>query len=162
MVGIFIAVTGKGAEFNITAVIGVTFGLGVAFVLALNFTVLRAFPRLPILLLIGVGALLAGVKGLIITGPEQMMVGEPWAMVGTGAIVLPLSFYLLSLAARYTHAGNVSLLMLMETVLGPVWVWMAVGEVPTGRMVLGGAIVLLSLAVYLSLMRRGASSLVRP
>ncbi|MEM7731963.1 MAG: DMT family transporter [Pseudomonadota bacterium] len=162
MAGIFIAVTGKGAQFDVTAVIGVLFGLGVAFVLALNFTVLRACPRLPILLLIGVGAILAGVNGLIVTGPAQMMVGEPWAMITTGALVLPLSFYLLSLAARHTHAANVSLLMLMETVLGPVWVWLAVGEVPTPRMILGGAIVLASLAIYLSLMRRAAVRLGRP
>ena len=77
-------------------------------------------------------------------------------MITTGALVLPLSFYLLSLAARYTHAANVSLLMLMETVLGPVWVWLAVGEVPTSRMILGGAIVLVSLAIYLSFIRRAA------
>ncbi|MEO0369871.1 MAG: DMT family transporter [Pseudomonadota bacterium] len=162
MGGIFIAITGKGAELNATAVVGVLFGLGVAFVLALNFTVLRAYPRLPILLLIGVGAILAGVNGLVVTGPAQMMEGEPWAMIATGAVVLPLSFYLLSLAARYTHAANVSLLMLMETVLGPVWVWLAVGEVPTERMILGGAIVLMSLAVYLSLVRRAALNPDRP
>lgn len=154
IVGILVAVTGKGAQFDTTAVIGVLFGLGVASVLALNFTVLRAHQRLPILLLIGVGAMLAGINGLVITGPSQMMVGAPWAMIITGGVVLPVSFYLLSLASRYTHAANVSLIMLMETVLGPLWVWLAVDEVPTGRMVIGGAIVLISLVIYLSLMRR--------
>ncbi|MEO0750979.1 MAG: DMT family transporter [Pseudomonadota bacterium] len=162
MVGIFIAVTGKGAQLNVTAVVGVAFGLGVALVLALNFTVLRAHERLPILLLIGVGAIIAGVTGLIITGPGQMVSGAPWAMVVTGGVVLPLSFYLLSLSARYTHAANVSLIMLMETVLGPFWVWLAVGEVPSGRMVIGGSIVLISLAVYLILTRQAAASRARP
>ncbi|MEL7280407.1 MAG: DMT family transporter [Pseudomonadota bacterium] len=154
--GIFIAITGKGAQFDVTSVIGVAFGLGVALVLALNFTVLRAHQRLPILLLIGVGAVLAGINGLIITGPAQMMAGHPWAMVVTGAVVLPLSFYLLSVSARYIHAAIVSLIMLMETVLGPFWVWLAVGEVPTGRMMVGGAIVLTSLATYLVVTRRAA------
>ncbi|MEL7011842.1 MAG: DMT family transporter [Pseudomonadota bacterium] len=154
--GMLIAVSGKGAQFNAPAVIGVMFGLGVAFVLALNFTMLRAHQRLPILLLIGVGAVLAGFNGLIITGPANMVSGAPWAMVITGAVVLPLSFYLLSLAARYTHAANVSLIMLMETVLGPFWVWLAVGEGPTGRMIVGGAIVLVALAIYLVLTRRKA------
>ncbi|MEL7395228.1 MAG: DMT family transporter [Pseudomonadota bacterium] len=156
IVGLLIAVSGKGAQLNATAVIGVLFGLGVAFVLALNFTILRAHQRLPILLLIGVGAVLAGINGLIITGPANMVTGAPWAMVTTGAVVLPLSFYLLSLSARYTHAANVSLIMLMETVLGPFWVWLAVGEVPTGRMIVGGAIVLMALAIYLILARRRA------
>lgn len=158
MVGIFIAVTGKGAQLEASSVIGAGFGLGVALVLALNFTVLRAHQRLPILLLIGVGAILAGVNGLIITGPAQMMAGHPWAMVATGAVVLPLSFYLLSLSARFTHAANVSLIMLMETVLGPFWVWLAVGEVPTGRMIIGGAIVLISIAIYLVVIRRASLS----
>lgn len=161
MVGIFIAVTGKGATVDNRAVIGALFGLGVAFVLALNFTVIRAYQSLPILLMIGIGALLAGVNGLIITGPAQMMAGAPWAMVATGAVVLPLSFFLLSLASRYAHAANVSLIMLIETVLAPFWVWLAVGEVPSTRMVLGGAIVVTSLAVYLVLIRRappGATS----
>lgn len=162
VIGIAISVTGKGVTLDATAVIGVGFGLGVAFVLALNFTVLRAHRRLPILLLIGVGAVLAGLNGLIITGPAQMMQGAPWAIVTTGAIVLPLSFYLLSVAARYTHAANVSLLMLMETVLGPFWVWLVVGEMPTTRMVVGGLIVLVSLAIYLTLTRRAAWSPARP
>lgn len=158
MVGIFVAVTGKGVVLDLTAVIGVGFGLGVALVLALNFTVLRAHQRLPILLLIGVGALLAGINGLIITGPGQMISGHPWAMVATGAVVLPLSFYLLSLSSRYTHAANVSLIMLMETVLGPLWVWLAVDEEPTARMIIGGAIVLISLMIYLSFTRQAASN----
>lgn len=156
MVGIFIAITGKGAQFDVSAVIGAAFGLGVALVLALNFTILRAHQRLPILLLIGIGAVFAGVNGLIITGPAQMLTGAPWAMITTGMILLPLSFYLLSLAARYTHAANVSLIMLMETVLGPFWVWLAVGEVPSGRMFIGGSIVLISLAIYLWITRQRA------
>lgn len=162
MFGVCLAVTGKGALFDVTAVIGVSFGLGVAFVLALNFTVLRAHQRLPILLLIGIGAIIAGVNGLVITGVEAMPNGAPWAMVATGVVVLPVSFYLLSLAARYTHAANVSLIMLMETVLGPFWVWLAVGETPTVQMVVGGSIVIASLVVYLSLIRRAASSPARP
>ncbi len=150
MIGILIAVTGEhGTQFDIRAVVGATFGLGVAFVLALNFVVLRADRQLPILLLVGIGAICAGIVGLIVTGPANMMNGHPWAMMTTGVIVLPLSFYLLSLAARYTHAANVSLIMLLETVLGPLLVWFAVGEEPTMPMIIGGAIVVASLAIYL-------------
>jgi drug/metabolite transporter (DMT)-like permease len=157
LVGIGIAVLGEeGTHVDLRAVVGVGFGLGVAFVLALNFVVLRAQPRLPIALLIGIGALLAGINGLAITGPAQMFDGEPWAMIATGGVVLPLSFYLLSLASRYTHAANVSLIMLLETVLGPLWVWMAIGEAPTGQMILGGGIVVMSLALYLVAVRRAA------
>lgn len=158
MLGIGIAVLGGGEgaiTFDMRAVLGAVLGLGVAIVLALNFVVIRRQSQLPIMLVIGCGALAAGVLGLIVTGPGEMTEGRVWAMATTGAVVLPLSFSMLSLASRYTHASNVSLLMLLETVLGPYWVWLGVGEVPTIYMLVGGAIVVISLAIYLITSRRG-------
>jgi drug/metabolite transporter (DMT)-like permease len=53
------------------------------------------------------------------------------------------------MASRHTHASNVSLLLLLETVLGPLWVWLGLGERPTPVMLAGGAVVVGSLALYL-------------
>lgn len=158
MAGIAVAVSdgqGAGVELDLRALTGAAFGLGVAMVLALNFVTLRARPGLPILLVIGLGAWGAGLIGLTVTGPAAMMQGHPWAMAVTGGVILPVSFFTLSLASRHTQAANVSLLMLLETVLGPLWVWLGVGERPTPGMLLGGAIVVISLAVYLFVTGRG-------
>ncbi|QFT96706.1 EamA-like transporter family protein [Roseovarius sp. THAF8] len=163
MAGIGIALLGGGhgdVALNWAAVTGAGFGLGVAFVLALNFVTVRASPDLPILLAIGVGAWIAGGIGWSVTGVEAMFQGRVWAMAITGGVVLPVSFFMLSLAARHTLAANVSLLMLLETVLGPLWVWIGVGERPTAAMLVGGAIVVGSLTVYLSILRRRAALIV--
>ena len=152
MIGIGIAVSGKAegaVARDVTALYGALFGLGVALVLALNFVVVRARPKLPILLAIGLGALIAGVVGTAITGLSQMGQGLIWPMALTSLVVLPVSFFSLSMASRYTHAANVGLLMLLETVLGPLWVWVVIDEAPSTRMLLGGAIVVVSLAIYL-------------
>jgi len=45
-------------------------------------------------------------------------------------------------------------LLLLETVLGPLWVWLGIGEAPTATMLLGGAIVVTSLALYILLSER--------
>ena len=90
------------------------------------------------------------------TGPVAMFNGQIWAIFITGAVILPASFFCLSLASRYTHASNVSLLMLLETVLAPIWVWWGVGEAPTTNMIIGGAVVIGSLGAYLMYMRRQA------
>ena len=45
-----------------------------------------------------------------------------------GLIILPIPFTCLNLAARYTSPAIVSLLMLLEMVLGPFWVWLGIGE----------------------------------
>ena len=39
--------------------------------------------------------------------------------------------------------------MLLEAVLGPAWVWLGTGEAPTPMMILGGALVVGSLALYI-------------
>jgi len=137
-------------------VFGAVAGLGVALMLAMNFVVLRARPALPIPLLIGLGALCAGAAGVTATGPAQMTDGNVWAIALTGCIILPISFLSLSIASRHTPASNVSLLLLLETVLGPAWVWLALGEALTPRMLLGGGIVVVAIAVYLLYTRRNA------
>ena len=152
LTGIGVGVLGEGAgtlAMNWQALTGAALGLGVAMVLALNFVVLRAQPHLPILLVIGLGALIAGALGWAVTGPARMFDGRLAYMALTGALVLPVSFFTLSLASRYAPAATVSLIMLMETVLGPFWVWLGVGERPTPAMLAGGVIVVTSLAVYL-------------
>lgn len=158
LIGIGIAVSGgegENVQLNLRAVIGAVFGLGVALALALNFVVMRARPGLPIMLVIGLGAWSAGLVGLGVTGVDAMADGKPWAMAVTGAVILPVSFFTLSVASRHTHASNVSLLMLLETVLAPIWVWMGVGERPTLNMAIGGAVVVTSLAAYLFVTGRG-------
>jgi len=60
---------------------------------------------------------------------------------------------LLSYASRFTSAANVSILMLLETVLGPIWVWLGVGETPRLFGLIGGAIVVTTLLYFLMLQR---------
>ncbi len=149
LAGLALAVSGGGGTGAGSAVLGVVFGLGVALVLALNFVLLRARPEMPIALVLGLGALLAGATGWAVTGPAQMTEGAVWAIAVCGLVILPVSFFSLSVASRHTHASNVSLLLLLETVLGPLWVWLGVGERPTPVMLAGGAVVVGSLALYL-------------
>ncbi|ASP21394.1 EamA-like transporter family protein [Antarctobacter heliothermus] len=155
MAGLAYAVTDTGdAALDPASLIGAACGLGVALALALNFVTLRHHPDLPLLPVIGIGALIAGAAGWTLTGPAQMAQGHLWAILTASIVILPLSFFALSQASRYTAAANVSLLLLLETVLAPIWVWLGTGEAPSRRMVIGGTIVVLTLAVYVLRARR--------
>ncbi len=59
-----------------------------------------------------------------------------------GALVRPISFMLLVTAPRYLPAPDVALVMLLESVLGPLWVWLVLAEVPARETFLGGAVIL--------------------
>ena len=63
-------------------------------------------------------------------------------------VVLASATYLITLGPRYITAPEVGLIMLLETVLGPLWVWLAIGENPGKAAILGGAIVIATLALH--------------
>ncbi|EPX78463.1 DMT family transporter [Salipiger mucosus] len=157
LAGIALAVSDQGElAFDRAALTGALCGFGVAGCLATTFVTLRRAPALPLLPALGTGASLSGLTGLLLTGPAQMTDGNVTAILLTGLVILPASFFSLSSASRHTQAANVSLFMLLETVLGPVWVWAALGETPGPRMLAGGAVVLGALALYILHGRRSA------
>ncbi len=65
-----------------------------------------------------------------------------------GGLVLPVAFALITLGPRYLQAPEVSLILLLETILGPIWVWLALGEVPHTRTLLAGLLIISSLLVH--------------
>jgi len=62
------------------------------------------------------------------------------AALGIGQI--GLGFALLTVGARLIPAAQVGLITLLEVVLGPVWVWLALDECPDTLTLVGGAIVI--------------------
>ena len=144
--GLFISVLGKdeaGVALNITTVSGLCLGLGVAFALAMNFTIIRKDNEVPFVLAMATGAI--GAAGLGIVFTEELYwpsLTNMTAIAFTGIFILPLSFVTLSYAARHVSSSTVSLILLSETVLGPLWVWWGIGESPSIMMLISGAMVI--------------------
>ena len=64
---------------------------------------------------------------------------------------------LLTLGARRLPAAETALLSLTETVLGPIWVWLAIDETPSLLTLAGGLIVMIAVVGHalLGLRERG-------
>ncbi len=72
-----------------------------------------------------------------------------------GAIQIGVGMVLFTLGSRHVPAAELTLLALTEVVLGPIWVWLWIGEEPRLWTLIGGAIVMAALAGHaLSGMRR--------
>jgi drug/metabolite transporter (DMT)-like permease len=67
------------------------------------------------------------------------------AALGIGQI--GLGFALLTVGARLIPAAQVGLITLLEVVLGPVWVWLALDERPSTLTLVGGAIVIAGIVI---------------
>src|SRR3954447_8498120 len=65
------------------------------------------------------------------------------AALGIGQI--GLGFALLTVGARLIPAAQVGLITLLEVVLGPLWVWLALDERPSTLTLVGGAIVIVAI-----------------
>ncbi|MCF1710365.1 DMT family transporter [Tabrizicola sp. J26] len=63
-----------------------------------------------------------------------------WLIV-SGAVILPLAVGLLSLGPRYLTAPEVSMMTLLEIILGPLLVWAVIGEDPGRASLVGGAMI---------------------
>jgi drug/metabolite transporter (DMT)-like permease len=158
--GLFICVLGSDdgqVKLDLITLIGAGLGLGVAFSLAMNFTIIRKDKEVPFVLAIAVGAIAAaGLAACFMTTLAWPPLPQMAAIALTGIFILPLSFVTLSYAARFVPSSTVSLIMLLETVLGPLWVWWGIDEAPSAMMLIGGGIVLTCLAVFLILEGRRA------
>jgi len=64
-----------------------------------------------------------------------------------GICQIGLGFVFLTVGARLIPAGEVALITLLEIVLGPLWVWLALGEQPGAATLAGGAVVLGAVAL---------------
>lgn len=123
--------------------LGVLSALGAALTLALFFTVFRAFPdisRLQVFTL--AGGLMALVCSQIATPFDFTGQQMTFTLILT-VCFLPIATYLMTMGPRYLPAAEASLLILLESVLGPLWVYLVIGEVPsTTTMICGSAILL--------------------
>ena len=63
-----------------------------------------------------------------------------------GAIIVTTVHYFFTLASRYIKGAEIMLITLIEFTLGPIWVWLVFQEQPTNIALIGGLIVLSSVA----------------
>ena len=122
---------------------------------AVNLNCLRFSKRVDPLATVVLGTVLSGVIGLLL-GPQWLLTESQFALLGlTGFVLHPISFGLIALAAKLIPSAEVSLISLVETLLGPFWVWLVLSEAPSGSTWIGGTVVMATLIVHTLLTWRG-------
>jgi drug/metabolite transporter (DMT)-like permease len=79
--------------------------------------------------------------------PGEIGGGDIGWLAALGIGQIGLGFALLSVGARLIPAAQVALISLLETVLGPLWVWLALDERPSTLTLVGGAIVIVAIVI---------------
>lgn len=121
-------------------------GLGAAAAFGGSFVVIRRNRDRTMVPAMGLGGLVAALMVIPLAAPASITAADFGYLAISGLAVLPLGFGMLALAPRHIPAPEVGLITLLETILGPFWVWLALGEQPGMRALIGGSIVVVALA----------------
>ena len=81
---------------------------------------------------------------------------ENFELVKLDMIIVPLMcvmcvaipFVLVTIAPRYISAPEVNLFFLLEVILGPIWVWLIIKEQPSSQTIIGGIIIIITIAIH--------------
>lgn len=79
-----------------------------------------------------------------------------------GVVNLGLGLAFFATGARLIPAAMAALLGTFEPLMGPIWVWLAHGEIPSSRTMIGGSVVFVALLVHLALEFKRQTQPVRP
>jgi len=143
--GVALAASGSTAG---APALGDLFAALAACCMAANLTALRAAGNADMTPAVAWAGLVAAGIALPLATPLRVAGADVIYLALLGLVVLPVSFALIALAPRYLPAHEVGLILLLEMVLGPYWVWLALGERPGLRSVAGGAVVLTTLVFH--------------
>ena len=95
------------------------------------------------------GCLVASLFAVLFAFPvENASVGNWFIIAYLGIFQIALAYVFIIDGIRHVRALEVSLLLLVEPVFSPVWVWLLLAESPAALAVVGGAIVIGAIAVH--------------
>ncbi|KZM43644.1 hypothetical protein OA92_08105 [Marinomonas sp. SBI22] len=133
---------------GINSLKGNLMAMGCAIFMALNFNWARYHSPKDITPGLVFGGLMVFVLGYLTTPSISASTSEIGFMFLSAAFLMPIGFVMLQIAPKYISATEVSLFLLLESVIAPIWVWIGLGELPSTTTLLGSLIVLIALIIY--------------
>lgn len=124
------------------ALLGNLTALGAVVAFAIMITALRRGRHVDMVPATCLGGALAALLALAMAGSLVVTGHDLGFCFLLGSLQLGGGFLLITLGSRYVPAGEVALLVLLEVVLAPIWVWIWIDEVPRSGTLLGGGLVL--------------------
>ena len=98
----------------------------------------------------------AAVVGKLFVATFALFFIESFVLENRDLIIVPLMcilcvaipFVLVTIAPRFIPAAEVNLFFLLETIIGPIWVWLIIREQPSVEILFGGAVIITTIAIH--------------
>jgi drug/metabolite transporter (DMT)-like permease len=134
--------------FKLGNFFGDIFGLITALGLAVGANIIRSVRDKDLVPAAVIGKFLVAifalffVDNLILQGRDNIIVPLMCIMC------VGIPFVLVTIAPRFITAAEVNLFFLLETIIGPIWVWLIIKEQPSIETIYGGILIIITIAVH--------------
>ena len=126
-------------------------GLVCATGLAVGAVIIRSAKKISLVPSAMVGKLMVGLIALLFADKLKLE-GNDLTIVPLMCIMcVAIPFVLVTLAPRFITAAEVNLFFLLETTLGPLWVWLVIKEQPSIETITGGLVIVVTIAIHSAL-----------
>ncbi len=148
----------KGFAAIILAIIGMFIMVGnsinqgtfigniISFAIPINFTILvmiiRKFPKLDMVPAIFYSGIFSGIYGLFLASSLTFSFNDIIMGFLLGVPQLAFGFICVTIGTKTTQSLTVGLLMLLETICAPIWVWIFLNEIPPLSVFIGGSVII--------------------
>jgi drug/metabolite transporter (DMT)-like permease len=143
-VGLFVIFSDK-LEFG--SIKGNIFALLCTISLSLSFVIMSRYKEINRLLLIAFAGLALSIIAFFLSDDLKIDINNLLIIMFMGLVVSSFSRVLLGTGAKYISAAEMSLLMLIETIMAPIWVWIFLNEIPSIYTFIGGSIIIFTLII---------------
>ena len=121
----------------------------VAFIMPISFAVLviviRKYPNVDMVPAQFTAGVAAAIIGFLIAGQLSISIHDLFLALLAGFFQIGFGFILITVGSQTTPAAVVGVMMLTESVFGPLWAWLFINEVPPAAVVIGGSIIIFSI-----------------
>ena len=145
-IAIFLALIGMIIMVGNSINQGTLIGNVISFAIPINFTILvmiiRKFPELDMIPAIFYSGIFSGIYGLFLSSSLTFSMNDIIMGFLLGVPQLAFGFICVTIGTKTTQAVTVGLLMLLETIFAPIWVWIFLNEIPPSSVLIGGLIII--------------------
>ena len=132
-------------------ILGDIFGFVTALGLAIGAVIIRSAKEKNLVPSAMIGKLLVAVFALFFVKDFELIHTDIFIVPLMCILCVAIPFVLVTIAPRFITAAEVNLFFLLETIFGPIWVWLVIKEQPSLETIIGGIIIILTLAIHSSL-----------
>ena len=126
-------------------------GLVCATGLAVNAVVIRFAKKISLVPSAMLGKLVVAIFALFFADKLTLENNDLIIVTIMCVVCIAIPFVCVTLAPRYITAPEVNLFFLLETIFGPFWVWLVIREQPSIETIVGGSIIIITIAIHLIL-----------